>query len=623
MNRSEIDSTRFSSPVSAPLIRLILSRAFDRPKTVAIRAGSKEMEYSTLVGMTNRFTAALRRVGMQRNDVIGLAVDREPETVALMLGVLQGGGACLPLDTSYPLGRLDAMLTDARPRFVVGSESNHGRLTARAPWVSREELTSVSSHPGDAEPGEMAYVLFTSGSTGRPKGVAMRTSVVSSLISWQAGHPRLGKAARTLQFAPLSFDVSFQEILSTLATGGTLVLPSEAERKDPFALLELIASERIERLFLPYVVLHALAEAVGTGGAFPATLHDVVSSGERLRITPAIRSLFSALPNCLLHNHYGPTETHVVTSLELSDDPSAWPELPTIGWPLPYVRVRIVDHDLNPASPGAEGELLLGGDCLAAGYIHHPELTDERFIELDGSRWYRTGDLAAYLSDGEIVYLGRLDDQIKLNGFRIEPAEIESTLCRHEAVGETAVVVAVREQREQLIAHVAPRVGHAGDNLAKRLLSYCEAQLPAHLIPQRIVIHEKLPLNPNGKIDRRALSRGSVAPSMSWPENQPIERQLAVLWTRLLGLTDINPDANFFDLGARSVTVVDALTELRRHGFSQLNATHIYEHPSIALLSKFLTGPREAPGLALPAQERAERQRAALSRFKPDGRTRS
>jgi amino acid adenylation domain-containing protein len=615
-------------PTSAPavtpsLVGMILSQAGKRPEAVAIRSGSMEMDYSSLVSVANEFTAALRDFGMKRDDVIALAADRESSTVALMLAVLQGGAAYLPFDTTYPPARLSSMLDDAKPRFVVGPGDKRGRLPDQVPWLSCDKLVPVSSDLVEPEAGELAYVLFTSGSTGRPKGVAMRTSVVAHLIAWHVSHPRLGLAARTLQFAPLGFDVSFQEIWSTLATGGVLVLPSEAERRDPYALLELIARERIERLFLPYVALQTLAEAVRTGGVLPLTLRDVVTAGEQLRITPAIAALFSAVPSCRLHNHYGPTESHVVTSFELSEDPSRWPLLPSIGRPLPHVRVRIVDNGLNPVPSGVEGELLLGGDCLAAGYIHRPRLTAERFIELEGLSWYRTGDMAILQSDGALDYVGRLDDQIKLDGFRVEPAEIESVLYRHEDVAQAAVIVVTGPQGNQLVAHVASRTDHADDDLAARLRAHCELQLPSYLMPQKIVIHGTLPLTPTGKIDRLALKQSNAANAALWPENAPIEQQLAALWTHLLASPDIDPNANFFDLGARSMTVVQALTELRRHGFSQLTAAQIYEHPSIAGLSAVLTGMPVREDREPSARERGELQRAALSRFRPQEGMRS
>jgi len=609
------------------MLASIRAHAHARPGAPAVRAEGKSLDYVTLLDAAERMAAALHEQGMRPGDVVALIAERDPPTLVLMLAILLGGGACLPLDTSYPAARLGMMLEDARPRLLVAERDVRAHLpqiigTTCCGHLELElrsaGMTALAPVPA---PGDLAYVLFTSGSSGRPKGVAMRSAALANLIAWHVTHPRLGKAARTLQYAPLSFDVSFQEMLSTLATGGTLVLPTQDERRDPYALLALLVRERVERMFLPYVALQAIAEAVAAGGEMPSALRDVVTAGEQLRVTPAIRALLSALPDSVLHNHYGPTETHVVTAHELSGDPARWPELPPIGRPLPHVQVRLVDASLNAVAAGAEGELLLGGDCLAAGYIHRPELTAERFIELDGARWYRTGDGARDDGDGVLTYLGRLDEQIKLDGYRIEPAEIEAVLCRHPAVAEAAVVVVGDGQARRLVANVVPRDAQIDDAaLTAQLRAHCETQLATYLVPQAFIVLPALPLTASGKIDRRTLARGGDSAPLVWPETATLEQQLTSLWQQLLGVTGFDAHDNLFDLGARSLTVVQALTELRRHGFRTLSAVQIYEHPSVAKLTALLsaaTAPASAPQDAGDAHSRGDRERAALARFGP------
>ena len=608
------------------MLALLRSQAARRPADTAVLAPGQRLDYANLLAAAERLAAGLQRAGLQPGEVVALPATRNADTLTLIVAILLAGGACLPLDLGYPTLRLAAMLEDARPRLLVAAPAAAEGVPECAGMrrCTPAELASASSGPAALRPasiGELAYVLFTSGSTGRPKGVAMRSAVLARLIAWHAAHPRLGRPARTLQFAPLGFDVAFQEILLTFASGGTLVLPGEAERRDPYALLALLARERVERLFVPYVALQAVAEAVAAGGALPRTLRDVITAGEQLRITPAIRALFQALPDSLLHNHYGPTETHVVSAHELRGDPARWPELPPIGRPLPHVRVRVVDAALAAVVPGEEGELLLGGDCLAAGYIHRPELTAERFILLDGARWYRTGDRVREDADGVLGYLGRLDQQIKLDGYRIEPAEIEATLCRHPAVAEAVVVAANEAQGRRLVAHVVLRDAHADEAvLATQLRAHCEAQLAAYLVPQRFVAWPLLPLTASGKIDRRVLAGEGAQAPLHWPEGVPLAQQLAALWQQLLGLAAIDPEANLFDLGARSLTVVRALTELRRRGYRTLSAAQIYEHPSVAKLAALLaaaTAVASAPSVTPADEARGERQRAALARFGP------
>lgn len=606
-----------ATPVSAGLLAPILAQASATPVSIGIRAGDREIAYGTLVAALARTGGAVRSAGSVRGDIIAMSAQRTPEAIIGILGIIACGAAYMPLDLDYPEQRLARMIEDARPRFAIG-----GAIRSVAPrlgltWVDVDTPTEPSAPTPGRDDGELAYVLFTSGSTGHPKGVAMRRAAVAHLIAWQRVHARLGRPARTLQFAPLGFDVSFQEIFSTLATGGMLVLPSENERRDPYALLALIARERIERLFLPYVGLQALAEAVAAGGDLPRSLLDVITAGEQLRITPAIRALFTALPDAVLHNQYGPTETHVVTAYELSGDAIQWPELPPIGTPLPHVRIRIVDAALHDVDDGAEGELLLGGDCVAAGYINRPDLSTERFIELGGTRWYRSGDRVRRRDDAVLEYLGRIDEQIKIDGFRIEPAEIELALCRHPAVAEAAVVAVDGAIGRRLVAHVVARDPRSGaPDLAPILTAHCVASLAAYLIPQTFVVHAALPLTASGKIDRRALARQAEAAPLRWRDGASLQDQLLDLWKQLLSLDQLDGADNLFDRGARSLIVVRALTELRRRGHV-LSAAEVYEHPNVAAQAVLLGAPAAARDAQVDtsADRRGAAQRAAFARF--------
>lgn len=601
------------------LLAPLFAQAAAQPNAEAIRAGGCVLDYASVVEQVTALAAALHRAGVAPDEVVALSAERVPETFAAMLATLACGAAYLPLDLDFPDARLAAMFEDARPRCALGDAALRTRLPRGTVWIDRGNAFAAKA--GELAPvgGELAYVLFTSGSTGRPKGVAMRRAAVAHLIQWHRAHGRLGRRARTLQFAPLGFDVSFQEIFSTLACGGTLVLPSEAERRDPYALLDLLARERVERLFLPYVGLQALAEAVSTGAPAPVTLRDVITAGEQLRITPAVRALFASLPDAVLHNHYGPTETHVVTAYELSGDAAAWPELPPIGAPLPWVKTQVVGADGSTVLAGEEGELLLGGDCLAAGYIHRPELTAERFIEHGGARWYRSGDRVRRRPDDVLDYLGRFDEQIKLDGFRIEPAEIEAVLCRHAAVAEAAVVVAGDDGARRLVAHIVPRDARISETqLATALRAHCAKALAAYLLPQEFVAHAALPLTASGKIDRRELARQAGAGALRWRAGASLPEQLLDLWRQLLGVAELDAQENLFERGARSLLVVRALTELRRHGHV-LSAAQVYEHPSAAAQAALLGATGPAAAATEDVQERGERQRAAFARFGPRG----
>ncbi|WP_332369555.1 AMP-binding protein [Spirosoma telluris] len=264
-----------------------------------------------------------------------------------------------------------------------------------------------------------AYVLYTSGSTGKPKGVCMGHGPLMNLLQWQAKHSNADSDSRTLQLAPLSFDVSFQEIFATLSTGGTLMLIDEPLRLDLNALLRFIDEQAINRLFLPFVALQYLAETAVSTQQFPVHLREIMTAGEQLKITPQIAQFFSALPDCVLFNQYGPTECHVITQLTLTGDPTNWPLLPSIGQVIDNVSLFVIDDSLTILPDGELGELCFGGACLAEGYLNQPTLTEEKFIELEipqqgRMRIYRTGDLGRLLPDGTIEFLGRRDDQVKI-----------------------------------------------------------------------------------------------------------------------------------------------------------------------------------------------------------------
>jgi amino acid adenylation domain-containing protein len=603
------------TPATNALLLAFAAYARCVPLAPAIRANGCTVSYGGLAAATASFAGGLEAFGIGPGDVVGLTGERSAETLALILAIVASGAAYLPLDSDQGQERLVAMIEQARPRLLISDPSSRARLPADFAWCDRGTLVSPATDLHLGHSGDLAYVLFTSGSTGEPKGVAMRTAAVAALIDWHRLHPRLGQAARTLQFAATGFDVSFQEIFSTLATGGCLILPTDAERRDPWALLHLLRRERVERVFLPYVALQGLAEAaIVSGDTAPDTLRDVITAGEQLRITPALRAFFFALPDCVLHNHYGPTETHVVTAHELRGETASWPELPPIGLPLPHVRVRLARQRTAARDADDEGELLLGGDCLAAGYVGRPDLTTRSFVEIDGDRWYRTGDCVRCNASGELEYAGRLDQQIKIAGHRVEPAEIEAVLCRHSRIAQAAVVAKGGALR-RLVAHVVPRELSAHEpTLAQLLASHCAAALPKHMTPQTFVFHSLLPTTPNGKVDRRALARSSAGAGVDWLDGVPLETQLSNMWLRLLGVDAIDTGANLFDHGARSLTVVHALTELRRHGYF-LTVAQVYEHPSIAAQAALLDSTAAAARIAAFDQQRGAGQREAFTRF--------
>ena len=456
-----------------------------------------------------------------------------------------------------------------------------------------------------------------------------------NLLCWQARACPLEPGGRVLQFAPLSFDVSFQEIFSTLGEGGTLALISEELRRDPRGLLRFIAREGIARVFVPPVMLHQLAEQHAAGEAAPPALREVITAGEALRITPALTGFFTALQAAgggrALHNHYGPTETHVATAYTLPGPACDWPALPSIGQPIGGVDIRLLDEGGEAVEPGQPGALYLGGLCLARGYLHDPALTAAKFVELDGARWYRTGDLAQRQPDGNLQFLGRADDQVKIRGFRVELGEIEAMLSQHPAIRETAVGVCAGEAGggQELVGYLVPRDTQAVPTPAD-LRRWLLGRLPDYLVPTHFAVLEHLPLTPSGKVDRRALpsqraTRATAERPAAAPPQTALEKTVALAWEETLGLRGADARDNFFEVGGNSVLAVRMHTKLCQALGREFPVASIFQHPTVAGLAAHLGTLDHAPVAAASIQDRARRQQqqhaaAAAARARLAGR---
>ncbi|MFZ0499469.1 MAG: amino acid adenylation domain-containing protein, partial [Steroidobacteraceae bacterium] len=501
------------------------------PDAVAVEHELRQLTYSQLNHRANQLARYLASLGVAPGEIVGICLERGPEMIVGLLGILKAGAAYLPLDPSHPAERLRQMVQDAAPRVVLTETPLLGVLpvgeaTAEMKMIALDaQQREIGGLSGEdlavtelaATSESLVYVIYTSGSTGRPKGTAMRHRSVVNLIEWHRRSLGAAEARRVLQFAALSFDVAFQEIFSTLCAGGTLVLLDEWVRRDPKALLELLSSRSIHRLFITPVMLQSIAEYGRGAEPVAGSLEDVITAGEQLRVSPEIRGFFARLPGCRLHNHYGPTETHVVTALTLAANPQQWPELPAIGRPIANIQVYVLDRQMQPVPIGASGELYIGGANVARGYLNRPDLTAERFIADPygtdpQARLYKTGDLGRWRADGTLEYLGRNDDQVKLRGFRIELGEIEARLARHSQVREVAVIVReVVAGEKRLVAYFTAREAGLRPS-AGELRTYLKGVLPEYMVPSAFVALDALPLTPSGKLDRRALPAPAAQP---------------------------------------------------------------------------------------------------------------
>ncbi|MCF2150416.1 Non-ribosomal peptide synthetase [Desmonostoc muscorum LEGE 12446] len=600
----EWNDTQTDYPRDKCIHQLFEEQCLSTPDAVAVVFQQQQLTYGELNSRANQLAHYLQSLGVSADVLVGICVERSIEMVVGLLGILKAGGAYVPLDPEYPTERLSFMLEDAHVSVLLTQNHLVDKLPHRqaqlvcldTDWQIISQLSQDNVLSGVLG-NNLGYVIYTSGSTGQPKGVAMNQSALCNLILWQVENTTIPGGVKTLQFAPVSFDVSFQEMFSTWCNGGTLVLIGEQLRREPLALLDLLQQQAVERLFVPFVGLQQLAEVAVANESVSSNLREIITAGEQLQITPAICNWLSKLTDCTLHNHYGPSESHVVTSLTLTDSVESWPLLPAIGRPIANTQIYILDEYQKPVPVGVPGELHIGGVALARGYLNRPELTQEKFIpnpfdksQVTGhlSKLYKTGDLARYLPDGNIEYLGRIDNQVKIRGFRIELGEIEAVLSQYQDVQACCVIARVDTTGDKrLVAYIVPQKQQTPK--VTELRSFLKSKLPEYMVPSAIVILESLPLTPSGKVDRRALP--APQPSSESTEKYvaprtPIEEILALIWTQVLKVEPVGIHDNFFELGGHSLLATQLISRVRTTLKVELPLRSLFAAPTIEELSQ-------------------------------------
>jgi amino acid adenylation domain-containing protein/non-ribosomal peptide synthase protein (TIGR01720 family) len=553
------------------------------PTAVALSGEGREMTYAELDRRTNQLANHLGALGVGPESRVAIMVERSLEMVVAVLGILKAGGAYVPIDPATPADRLDFLLADARPALLLAGAGLADRLREAAVAVvaldaERERIAAASAEPPaiKVDPENLAYVIYTSGSTGTPKGVAVRHRSAAAYARAVAREYGMRAGDRELQFASLSFDASVEEIFAPLAAGATVV-PRSGPAEEPARFLAGCAELGITVLSLPTAYWHQIAAAVETGDPpLPPALRLIVMGGERA--LPERWAAWGRGPGrrVRLVNAYGPTEATIAATLHEhpgTPEPLAGRREVPIGRPLAGVRAQVVDPDLRPVPAGGIGELLLGGVGVARGYLGRPGLTAERFVPdplsgEPGARLYRTGDLVQLLPGGTLEFAGRLDDQVKVRGFRIEPGEIEAVLATHPGLREAAVVV---YRGDSLLACVVPADPAAPPPIAE-LRAFLAERLPAHMVPTAYAVLPALPLTSSDKVDRRALARQEhvtepagerVAPAT------PLEELLAGAAAEVLGVgvERVGMRDNFFDLGGHSLLATQLVSQLSQgHG---------------------------------------------------------
>ncbi|SEH00066.1 non-ribosomal peptide synthase domain TIGR01720/amino acid adenylation domain-containing protein [Nonomuraea solani] len=567
---AELDGTAFvPPPVSLP--DLVARQAERTPDAVAVESESERLTYRELVERADGLAGALAERGVGPERVVALALGRSVATVVAILAVQRAGGAYLPLDPDHPVERLAYQIADAGAVLLVAED---GVL----PGLAVERVSpKISRFDAKFEPIELrnaAYVIYTSGSTGRPKGVVAGHGGIASLAHSLVNHFGLDGESRVLQLGAPTFDISMAELCMAFGSGGTLVVPPDG----PLVGAELgrvLQARRVTFALVPPSVL-----ATVPAGDYP----DLRGLSAGADVCPP--ELVAAWPDTSFWNAYGPTETTVAASV--SDPLTPGGGLPPIGRPLTGTRLYILDALLRPVPVGVPGELYIGGAGVARGYLGRPGLTAERFVAdpygVPGERMYRTGDLAHRRADGQVQFLGRVDDQVKVRGFRIEPAEIEAVLTGHAHVAQAAV--ALRDGR--LVAYLVPRPGC--DTGA--VLAHAVAALPVHMVPSEFVELAALPLTPQGKLDRAALpapDRTSRAVREPVTERESV---LCGLFSELLGLAEAGADEDFFRLGGDSVTAIQLVSRARARGL-ELTPRDVFTARTPAALAVLARAPRQ------------------------------
>jgi len=568
---------------------LVEKQSIATPDAIALIMGDESLNYAALNSRANSLARNLLENGAGPGTLVGIACERSLEMAVGVLAVLKSGSAYVPIDPNYPAERVAYMLEDSRAPVLLTQSGLLPQLPeTKAAIVALDEFDWAAADDSNLQmAGESVYAIYTSGSTGKPKGVELTHAGLANLIQWQSAQPGLNEPARTLQFASLSFDVSFQELFTTWAQGGTVVLVDEELRRDLPQLAKFIATEGIERVYLPYAALQPLADSVVSAG-LDYKVRDVIVAGEQLQVTPPIKQMFAVLGDARLHNQYGPSETHVVTAFTLSGDPQQWMALPPIGLPVANTQVYVLDANNEPVPVGVPGELYLSGMQVAKGYIHRPDLTAEKFLPdpfHPGQRMYRTGDRVRFLTDGNLEYLGRTDDQLKWRGFRIEPGEIEARLAEHNLVKQAAVLL--REDApgdKRLVAYIIGAAEETPDTSAIR--TWLKDQLPDYMVPSTLMVLDTLPLTPSGKVARRKLpvpDYGDGARAYA-PARTPVEQTLVEIWAEVLNLQQVGIHDDFFELGGHSLLATQLISRVRDTLDIELPLKLIFRNPSVEQL---------------------------------------
>lgn len=611
---NQFNNTGAAYPGNKSIIDLFESQVENTSNLTALVFDEKHLSYQELNQRSNQLARFLKDRNIGEGDLVAISIDRSFEMIIGVLGILKSGAAYVPVDPEYPEERRAFIIREVRSGILLTTSFTKASYADNSGFELIEIDTNLEIQNKSADnlnlsvdPESLVYVLYTSGSTGVPKGVQMPGRAMINLLNWQ-DKEFTNKHRRVLQFASLNFDVSFQEIFSTLCFGSELHLIDSERRKDASLMFADMRVQGITHLFIPFIVLKNLAEYVIHANE-KVGLQEIIVAGEQLKLTEDVVQ-FIRSNNIRLVNQYGPTEAHVVSSFSV--DPDELVLLPPIGKPIDNVNLYILDGRKNIVPIGIPGELFIGGVQVAKGYLNRTELNAEKFVENlfpgEGhAKYYNTGDLARWLPDGNIEYLGRVDDQVKIRGYRIELGEIESILLESDFVRQ-AVVLAKTDNidSKRLVSYIVPEGYFNRD----QIIAFAQSRLPEYMVPSVWIEMNSMPITRNGKIDKRALPGADVnellAKSFIAPRNN-VENSMAATWMRLLKVDRVGIHDNFFELGGHSLLATRVIAAIRKELNVEVAIKDLFLYPTIARLAESIKNQNEtilAP--AIPVLERPE-----------------
>jgi len=593
------------------------------PEAIALVCENERLTYREFNERANQLAHYLRSLNVGLETLVGICIERSIETIVGMLGILKAGGAFVPIDPSAPQERLEFILADTKVEVMITLKKllakipiPHGHLVCLDAEAENISSQSKNNPVSGIQSENLAYTIYTSGSTGQPKGVMVSHQAVCQGFLWMQEIFPITQSDRILQKLLLTFDFSFWELFWPLMNGASVVLAKPNGEKDSAYLVKLIAQQEISVLiFVPSVLQVFLSE---DGLENCRNIRMVFTGGEPL--TSALKDrFFNQFPNCTLYDLFGATENIVVTywPCQPEENVSGFPQ----GRLFPNLSIYVVDEELQPVPEGEKGELLVGGWGLARGYLNRPELTAQKFIsnpfqENSQERFYRTGDLVRYLGDDTIEILGRIDHQVKIRGFRIELGEIEENLSKHPSVKQAAItaredVPGDKRLAAYLVLHSLPE---SESSFMRELRQFLQQRLPDYMIPSHFVVLESLPLNPNGKVNRRALPKPKINPaelSTFVAPRTAIEEILAGIWAEILRVECVGVDDNFLELGGHSLLAAQIIARIRDRLKVELPFSRILESPTVAglalIVEEVLQQEQRPIGIALQPISRNQR----------------